>query len=128
FQQRDLVSVEPDLGDLPGELRLPRAVVPPSELVDHEVADVVAMARVFTAGVAETDDEQVERRPLTAGPQPHRASLSPRLRSDRRRHPPPPAPLRPWQPRPRRPRLRPPRPLQPRPPRPLPPQWHVSAQ
>ena len=72
LEQRDLVAVEPDLRELAGELRLPRAAVPARELVEHEVPDVVAVARVFAAGIAEADDEQIERRPLTAGPQPHR--------------------------------------------------------
>ena len=40
----------------------PRAVVPPRELLDDHVADVVAVARVLAARVAEPDDEQVERR------------------------------------------------------------------
>ena len=32
------------------------------ELVDHHMADVVSVARVLAARIAETDDEQVERR------------------------------------------------------------------
>src|SRR5439155_15798850 len=32
------------------------------ELLDNQPADVVAMARVLAAGIAEPDDEQIERR------------------------------------------------------------------
>ena len=46
----------------PVELAAPRAAVPPRELVDDHVADVVAVPRVLAARVAEPDDEQVERR------------------------------------------------------------------
>ena len=66
------MAVEPDLGQLAGELRAPGAAVAPRELVDDHPAGVVAVACVLAAGIAETDDEQVERRPLTAGPEPHR--------------------------------------------------------
>ena len=45
--------------------------VPARELVGDEIADVVAVARVLAPGVPEPDDEQVERRPLAAGPEPH---------------------------------------------------------
>ena len=38
------------------------AVVPPRELVDDHPADVVPVALVTRAGVAEARDEQVERR------------------------------------------------------------------
>ena len=40
-------------------------------------ADVVAVARVLAAGIAEPDDEQVERRALTPRPEPHGYSPSP---------------------------------------------------
>ena len=45
--------------------------VPARKLVGDEIADVVAVARVLAPGVPEPDDEQVERRPLAAGPEPH---------------------------------------------------------
>jgi hypothetical protein len=71
LQQRDLVAVEPDLRELSRELRAPRAAVAARELLDDEMADVVPVARVLAARVAEPDDEQVERRPLTTGPEAH---------------------------------------------------------
>src|SRR5207237_8030075 len=78
LQERELVSVETDLRELSGELRAPCAAVPARELVDDEIADVVAVARVLAARVPEPDDEQVERRPLPAGPGPHgRVALRP---------------------------------------------------
>ena len=110
LQQRELVAVEPDLGELPGELRAPRAAVPARELVDDEPADVVAVARVLAARVAETDDEQVERRPLAAGPEPHRglalggARVAGGVASGSAGASAPPSAPRPRRPRPRRPR------------------------
>src|SRR5581483_8144246 len=71
LQERDLVAVDPDVRKPAVELRLPRAAVPPRELVDDHVADVVTVARVLAAGIAETSDEQVVRRAVAAGPQPH---------------------------------------------------------
>src|SRR5262249_45309442 len=71
LEQRELVAVDPDLRDLPRELRLPRAAVPAHELVGYEITGVVPVARVFAARVAEPHEEQVERRPLAAGPEPH---------------------------------------------------------
>src|SRR5205807_4014634 len=71
LQQRDLVAVEADLGKLSRELRARGAAVPACELVGDEIADVVAVARVLAPGVPEPDDEQVERRPLATGPEPH---------------------------------------------------------
>src|SRR5262245_1577184 len=56
------MSVEAHLGEAAVELRAPRAVVPARELLEHHPARVVAVAGVLTAGIAEADDEQVERR------------------------------------------------------------------
>ena len=66
LQQRELQAVDADLGEPAGELRLERAVVPPRELVDDHPADVVPVARMFAARVAETDDEEIERRGAVA--------------------------------------------------------------
>ncbi len=63
FEQRHLVSVHTDLGELAGELALPRAVVPTRELVHDHPANVVPVVRVLPTGIAEPDDEQVQRRP-----------------------------------------------------------------
>ena len=62
LQQRELQAVDADLGELAGELRLERAVVAPRQLVDDQPADVVPVARVLAARVAEADDEKIERR------------------------------------------------------------------
>ena len=62
LQQCELQAVEPDLGELAGELRLERAVVTPRQLVDDHPADVVPVVDVLAAGVAEADDEEIERR------------------------------------------------------------------
>src|SRR3954471_8119848 len=56
------MPVDAHLGELSRELAPPGAAVPPCELVGDHVADVVAVPRVLAAGVAEADDEQVERR------------------------------------------------------------------
>src|SRR5258708_26446706 len=75
LQQRDLVPVEADLGDLAGELRLPRAAVPASELVDHEVADVVAASRPVQAPGAPTPPPPTSTAPPPAwAPPPTRLS------------------------------------------------------
>jgi hypothetical protein len=71
LEQRDLVSVDPDLGELAVELRAPGTAVPPSELVDDQPAQVVAIARVLPARVAEPYDEQVERGSVSTRPEPH---------------------------------------------------------
>ena len=80
--------VDPDLGELAVELAAPRAAVPARELLDDHEADVVAVARVLAARVAEPDDEQVERRGAFA-PSPGQAhgSYSSELRTRRRRCP-----------------------------------------
>ena len=67
------MAVDPDLGELAVELAAPRAAVPARELVDDQPADVVAVARVLAARVAEADDEQVERGAVSARPEPHRS-------------------------------------------------------
>src|SRR6266511_3449970 len=62
LQQRDAGVSEPHFYEPAAELRAPRAAVPAYELVHDEPADVVAVARVLAPGVAESRDEQVERR------------------------------------------------------------------
>src|SRR4029453_9539955 len=52
--------------DLAGELRAPRAAVPPGELVGAHEADVVPRRRVLAPRVAEPNDQEVERRGLLA--------------------------------------------------------------
>ena len=106
LQERDLVPVDADLRELPVELAFPRTVVTPRELVDDEPADVVPVARVFAAGIAEAGDEQVVRGAVATRPQAHSRCLFLGGWRPRRRRP------RPWAPRPRRPRPR--RPLHPR--------------
>ena len=76
FSSADAVLVEADLGELAGELGAQRAVVPARELVDDHPADVVAVALVLAARVAEADDEQVERRGAFA-PTPRRRMRQP---------------------------------------------------
>src|SRR5207245_3080986 len=71
LQERDLVPVDANLGELPVELALPRAVVAARKLVDDQPADVVTVPCIFAAGVAETDDEQIERCSVPARPKPH---------------------------------------------------------
>src|SRR4051794_41773321 len=44
LEQREPRPVEPNLGELTGELRAPAAVEPPRKLVHHHPADVVAGA------------------------------------------------------------------------------------
>src|SRR5262249_5146329 len=66
LQQRDAIVVEAHLRKLPVELALPRRAVPARELVEHHPARVVPVPRVLAAGVAETDDQQVERRGTVA--------------------------------------------------------------
>src|SRR5262249_31076186 len=61
LQQADLVAVDPDVGELPRELALPGRMVSKRELVDDHMADVVAVVGVLAAGIAEPDDQQVER-------------------------------------------------------------------
>src|SRR5204862_4546872 len=73
----DLAPLESDLRQLPGELRPPRAAVPACELVDDHPADVVTVGPVLTAGIAEPDHEQVQRRPLTPRPEAHRDERQP---------------------------------------------------
>src|SRR5205823_7301802 len=68
LQQRDLVAVDPDVGELPRELALPGAVVAAGELVDDHLPDVVTVTDVLPPGIAEADDEQVERRGALAPP------------------------------------------------------------
>ena len=69
LEQRDAMAVEPDLCQAAVELRAPRPAVPARELVHHHPAGVVARLRVVAAGIAEPDDEQVERRgPLAPAP------------------------------------------------------------
>ena len=68
LEEGELVPLEPDLGDPPGELRPPGAAVPACELVRHHRADVVPVARVLATGIAQPDDEQVERGPVPARP------------------------------------------------------------
>src|SRR5438270_253111 len=58
LQQDELPAVDVDLGELPGELRAPRAAVPPRELVDDEIAGVVPVARVLAARVPQARDEE----------------------------------------------------------------------
>src|SRR5690242_12363948 len=74
LEQGELVPVDADLGQLPVELRLPRAAVPARELLDDHPADVVPVARVLTARVAEADDEKVQGRAFAARPKPHQVS------------------------------------------------------
>ena len=54
--------IEPCLADPAVELRPERRITAPRELVDHHPADVVPIPLVPRSGVAETSDEQVERR------------------------------------------------------------------
>src|SRR6185312_16265266 len=61
-EQRHAMRVDPHLGEAAVELRAPRAVVAPRELLHDHVADVVAVACVLAPGVPEPDDEQVEGR------------------------------------------------------------------
>ena len=56
------MPIEPKLGDLAVELPLPGGAVATGQLVDHHPADVVAMAGVAAARIAEADDKQIERR------------------------------------------------------------------
>src|SRR5919201_1091406 len=56
------MAAEANLRQPAVELPLPGSPVPTRELLQHHPADVVAMAGVLPAGIAETDDEQVERR------------------------------------------------------------------
>src|SRR5205807_4356537 len=58
LEQDELLVSDLDLRDLPGELRAPRAAVPPRQLVDDEIAGVVAVPRVLAARVAEARDEK----------------------------------------------------------------------
>ena len=78
LQQRELQAVDADLGELPGELRLERAVVTAGELVDDHPADVVPVARVLATRVAETDDQEIERRGATR-PDGRRRTVTPRV-------------------------------------------------
>ena len=98
FSSASFELVDPHLRELAGELRAERPVVSPGELVDDHPAGVVTVARVLAAGVAETDDEQIERRGALAPTEEAHYS------SDRSR-----SRTRP-QPRPRGSRPRPPRP------------------
>ena len=100
LQQRDLVAVDADLGELAVELAAPRAVVPAGELVDDHPADVVPVARVLATGVAEARDEQVERGAVAPRPQRIGQLSSVRARRRRRRSRRLPRPRR--APRPRR--------------------------
>ena len=56
------MPVEAELREPAVELRPPGSTVPARELFDDHPADVVAVARVLASRIAETDDEQVERR------------------------------------------------------------------
>ena len=67
------MAVDAHLREPAVELRAPLPVVPPRELVDDEPADVVPVARVLAAGVAEPRDEQVVRGAVAARPEPHGA-------------------------------------------------------
>ena len=62
LQERELQAADAHLGELTGELGAEGAVVAPRELVDDHPAGVVPVARVLAAGVAEADDEQIQRR------------------------------------------------------------------
>jgi len=62
LEQCELVAVDPDLRDPRRELRAPGAAVAAGELVRDHRADVVTVALVLAARVAQPDDEQVERR------------------------------------------------------------------
>ena len=62
LQERQLQLPDADLGQLAGELGAEGAVVAPRQLVDDHPPRVVPVARVLAARVAETDDEQVQRR------------------------------------------------------------------
>jgi hypothetical protein len=62
LEQSEPEIAEPDLAELAGELRAERAVVPACQLVDDHPAGVVPVARVLAARIAETDDEEIERR------------------------------------------------------------------
>ena len=62
LQQPEPKVIEPDLGELPRELRAERAVMTACELVDDHPAGVVAVAGVLAARVAQADDEEIERR------------------------------------------------------------------
>src|SRR5439155_4664043 len=53
LEQRDLVSVDANFGELARELAAPRAAGAPRELVDDHPADVVPVSDVRAAGVAE---------------------------------------------------------------------------
>src|SRR5829696_9896691 len=66
LQQREPKPVETRLGEAAGELRAERAAVPARELVRDEPADVVPGPLVLAPRIAETRDEQVERRGLLA--------------------------------------------------------------
>src|SRR6478752_9622547 len=61
LQEGELVALEPDLRDPPRELRAPGTTVPARELVGNHRPDVVAIALVLAARIAQPDDEQVER-------------------------------------------------------------------
>ena len=62
LEQRETEIAETRLRQHPRELRAPRAALPPRELVEDEPAQVVARALVLATRVAETRDQQVERR------------------------------------------------------------------
>ena len=62
LQQPESKVAVADLRELTGELASEAAVATTCELVDDHPADVVPVARVLAARVAEADDEQVERR------------------------------------------------------------------
>ena len=54
--------VDPHIREPARELAPPGRVVAPCELVHDHVADVVSVVDVLAAGIAEADDQQVERR------------------------------------------------------------------
>src|SRR4051812_35200243 len=56
------MAVEANLGETAVELRAPGGTVPAGELVHDQGADVVTGALVLAPGIAEADDEQIERR------------------------------------------------------------------
>ena len=60
------MAVEAHLRELAVELALPRRAVTARELVDDHPADVVPVPGVFAPGIAEADDEQIERRGAVA--------------------------------------------------------------
>src|SRR5439155_12793858 len=77
LQQCYAVPVQPHLRNLTVELALPPRPMPARELFDDHPPDVVAVSGVLAAGIAEADDQQIERRGALASTprQAHQPSL-----------------------------------------------------